>query len=911
MTFFPAIYKRLTIMAVAITGLVMGSVSPVYAQEPSPDTAGWTANDDDALLLDLRIGQHRVGDGIRGYQTGRGICLDLADTIMALDVPVRLDKKSRRATGWLFGENETLRIDRDQNMVQSMNIKRSIRKGEIHDAPEGWCVDSKSLSQWFDVTLTPDLSNAVLVMSSKRKLPFQLAIERRERAAKVRPRQEFDLGSLPQASQPYKVWRTPSVDAVVSVGGLRDKRRGGQVDARYEIFASGEIGKASFDARLSSDNKAVPQSLRLRAYRTDPKGELLGPLKATQVAAGDVTTYTTPLVAGSVIGRGAYVTNRPVERPDTYDRTSFRGELPAGWDAELYRNGQLLGFAESRSDGRYEFIDVPLLYGNNNFELVLYGPQGQVRREQKSVPVGLDSIPPKQTYYWAGFNQAGRDLITIGDDFADHENGGWRGSFGVERGIDARTSMAGAFHSLRVDGRRHQYLEASLRRAIGPTLAEFSAAYNLSGAGALRGQLLGQFGNTNFRAETIWTQNDFDSDLLDPDINGRHSLTLNHFFKMGRSTLPVELEARYKTRTTGLDSMELASRISYNFRNVSLTNEVNYRKNKTKYGPSPPDRIETALLANIRLGKVRVRGEGRFRLSPETRFERVSAVAEWRSGERSDLRAELAYDGPQSRVRGALGYVRQFDAFSLNASAELASDGSVAAGLNLAFSIGPDPRSGKIRFSNEKLATNGQAMAIVFRDRNRDGIRQADEPVEKDVELVAGRTTVLTATDANGRAIVDGLQPFQPILIGVDAGSLPDPFVQPANAGVVVTPRPGIAARIELPLVSAGEIDGTLIRNGGGTLQGVDLELLDVENRVVRTTRSEFDGFFLFESVPYGAYTIRVAKLSADAARIEVALGVRAVLSDEESLVKLGYVKVRARSSGIAAAPSGSETLNE
>ncbi len=887
----------------------MGPVSPVYAQDE--DSVSWTANEDDAVLLDLRVGQYRMGDGIRGYQTDRGICLDLADTIMALDVPVRLDKKSRRATGWLFGENEILRIDRDQNMVQNVNNKRTLAKGEIYDAPEGWCVDSKSLSEWFDVTLTPDLSNAVLLMSAKRKLPFQLAIERRERAAKVRPRKEFDLASLPQASQPYKVWRTPSVDAVVSVGGLRDKRRGGQVDARYEIFASGEIGKASFDARLSSDNKAVPQSLRLRAYRADPKAKLLGPLKATQVAVGDVITYTTPLVAQSVVGRGAFVTNRPIERPDTYDRTSFRGELPVGWDAELYRNGQLLGFAESRSDGRYEFVDIPLLYGNNSFEVVLHGPQGQVRREQKSVPVGLDSIPPRKTYYWAGFNQAGRDLVTIGDGFAVPENSGWRGSFGLERGVDARTSVAAALHSLRVDGRRHQYLEASLRRAIGPALAEFSGAYNLSGAGALRGQILGQIGDTHFRAETIWAENDFDSDLLDIDVNGRHSLTFNHFFKMGRSTLPVELEARYKTRATGLDSAEISSRVSYNFRNISLTNEVNYRKNISKYGPSPPDRIETGVLANVRLGKVRLRGEGRFRLSPEARFERVSAIAEWRSGERSDLRAELAYDGPQSRVRGALGYIRQFNAFSLNASAELASDGSVAAGLNLAFSIGPDPRSGKIRFSNEKLATNGQAMAIVFRDRNRDGIRQADEPVEKDVELVAGRTTALTATDANGRAIVDGLQPFQPILIGIDAGSLPDPFVQPANAGVVVTPRPGIAARIELPLVSAGEIDGTLISSGGGTLQGVDLELLDAENRVVRTTRSEFDGFFLFESVPYGAYSIRVAKLSADAARIERTLGARAVLSDAESLVKLGYVKARARSSGIAGAAPDPATLNE
>lgn len=53
--------------------------------------------------------------------------------------------------------------------------------------------------------------------------------------------------------------------------------------------------------------------------------------------------------------------------------------------------------------------DVPLLYGQNRFEIVLYGPQGQIRRETRNVPVGLDSIPPRKSFgqataaRWTGF----------------------------------------------------------------------------------------------------------------------------------------------------------------------------------------------------------------------------------------------------------------------------------------------------------------------------------------------------------------------------------------------------------------------------------------------------------------------------------------------------------------------------
>jgi len=861
----------------------------LFASTPALAAEGWKANDDDALLFDLRSGKYRLGDGIRGYQTDKGVCADFADVIMALDLPVRLDKKSRRATGWIFTERETLVIDRDSNIVQKVNTRKSLAPGEIYDTPEGWCINVKSLSKWFDVRLKPDLSNALLFIESDTKLPFQRSLERKERAAKIRPRKSFDLASLPQSSAPYKFWRTPSVDAVVSAGGLRDKRSGQKFDLRYELFASGEIGKASFDARLSSSDKGVPESLRVRAYRTDPKGQLLGPLKATHFAIGDVASVSTPLVSQNIVGRGGFITNRPVDRPDSFDRTSFRGELPSGWDAELYRNGQLLAFAETRADGRYEFIDVPLLYGQNHFEVVLYGPQGQIRRDTKTIPVGLDSIPPRKTYYWAGVHEAGEDLIRL-NGFIPIRQAGWRGGFGVERGLNAKTSVAASLFSLQIDGNRYNYLEGSVRRAVGPTLVELSASSNLIGGTAFRGQLLGELGKTYITAETIWAQGGFLSDRIEQNMNGRHSLSVDHQFKLGDKIVPFHIDVQYETRNDGRDSLDITGRASLNLRRFSLTGELNWEKRFNDFGPDPPDRVEARLLANGRIGPVRLRGEASFRLAPEKRFERVNFTGEWRAGDRADWRAELGYDVGLNRARAGIGIIRRFDKFSLTASAEAATDGSVAAGLNLAFSLGPDPRSGKFRFSNNKLANNGQALAIVYRDKNRDGIRQQDEELVENVELTAGQSTALTPTDARGQSLIDNLEPFRPILIGIDASSLPDPYVQPALPGIVITPRPGVAVTVELPLVSAGEVEGTLMRKGGGALAGVGMELLDVEGRVVRETHTEFDGFFLFEGVPYGAYGVRIEKLSAQAIKVSPILSVRAVVDDDVQVARLGAV---------------------
>jgi hypothetical protein len=877
---------RKALMALAVAAGIL--VIPVA----SARAADWQANEDDALLFDVRVGQWRVGDGVRGYQTGGGVCVDFADIIIAFDLPVRLDKKSRRATGWLFEESRTFTLDRESNTVQIMNKSQPVSATDIRDVPEGWCVDTATLARWLNVEVKADLSNALLILKANRKLPFEMAEERKARSGKVRPTTQFDLSSLPQAKDPYKMFRTPSIDVVASTGVRRDKSSGNRIDARYEIYASGEIAGASFDARLSSNDRGVPESLRLRGYRTDPNGGLLGPLNATHFALGDVSTNSTALGIQTTTGRGAFVTNRPLNRSANFDRTTFRGELPDGWDAELYRNDQLIGYVQSRGDGRYEFLDVALLYGQNRFEVVLYGPQGQIRRDVKMIPVGLDSIPPRETYYWAAVQDAGSDLIDL-SNMESSEYTGLRGGFGLERGIDARTSVAGSWFTSMLRGRRQHYLEGSVRRAIGPTLVELAAAGNMAGGYALRGQVLAQVGETLISGESAWLMGNYQSERYDRDLRRLNSLSVDHSFKFGRRYLPVRAEIRHSSRIDGTSRLEVGSRLSFNINQINASAELEWVKDRSPNGTNPPARLDASLRLSGRVGGLRLRGEAQFGLTGDSGFRESKITGEWRAGEKSDWRVEVGYSASNSRGRLALGHTRRFKHFALTGQVEAASDGSVAGGLNLAFSLGPNPHKGGIRVASEKLASSGQAFAIVFQDENADGIRQPNEPVQKEVELTAGLTAKGAPTDAEGRTVIDGLQPYESVLIGIDASSLPDPFVQPATSGVVVTPRPGVPVIIELPLVSAGEISGNLQREGGKILSGVDIELIDKSGRVVKTTRSEYDGFFLFEFVPYGSYQLRVAAVSAAVVGVEATLPALAELGKTSATVDLGIVTAK------------------
>ncbi len=879
-------------LGAAVGLFLLTAPQPVFAQATA---ATWTANEDDALLFDMRVRQWRLGNGVRGYHTNAGVCVDLADVVMALDLPVRVDPKSRRATGWLFSESRNFTLDYDSRSVQVGGKVTTLSDGDLHITPEGWCVSATRLSEWLGVPLKLDMANALIIIDTPEKLPFELAEERKARAAHSKPRQQFDLSTMPSKAEPYAMIRAPSVDVTLGAAIINEPGRSTQHQFQYEIFASGEIATASFDARFASDQQGNPQSLRLRGYRTDPDGGLLGPLNATHFEVGDVEMPGTPLVAQGSQGRGAFLTNRPVGRGDLFDTTDFTGDLPRGWDAELYRNGELLAFMADRGTGLYEFRDIPMLFGQNAFEVRLYGPQGQQRTERRTLAVGLDSIPPKQTYYWAGIAQAGTDLIPFGNQ-PMRANTGWRAGVGVERGLDARTSIGTHFYWLRQgDGpaKQDQYFgELAVRRSVGFMLGEAGVSTDFNGGFGLRAQAIGQIGANNLRAESFFVTGGYRSDRYGRSLRGEHRLGFDRSLKIGGGDVPVHLEAAYLQYVGGQSSIRIDGRTSFGVGRMSVTANLGWQRIvQGAFADIAREEFDGSLRMSGRWGKVRLRGETNFRVAPALELRETSLIAEWQRNDRDSFRVQTAYDARSDRARLGVSYIRQFDPVAVSGSFEVATDGAFAFGVTANFSLGPKPGGG-YAVSSQRLAANGRAEALVFYDENGDGRRQADEPVEKQVTVVAG-TAQFAETDTKGRASVQGLTPFRPILVGIDASSLPDPFVQPAGPGLVITPRPGVATLIELPLVAAGEVDGTLMAEGGRPLSGVKLELLDPKGRVTAATISEFDGFFLFQKVPYGRYQLRIGAESAAALNLDPVIRQPAALGRDNPTASLGIVAAR------------------
>ena len=96
-----------------------------------------------------------------------------------------------------------------------------------------------------------------------------------------------------------------------------------------------------------------------------------------------------------------------------FNRIDLRGELPVGYDVELYVNDVLRSGQKTPVQGRYEFLNVPLVRGLNVIRIVLNGPHGERTEQTKIVNVGGGQLAKGQFTIEAGVVQQDTPLINI------------------------------------------------------------------------------------------------------------------------------------------------------------------------------------------------------------------------------------------------------------------------------------------------------------------------------------------------------------------------------------------------------------------------------------------------------------------------------------------------------------------
>src|SRR5206468_7142768 len=333
----------------------------------------------------------------------------------------------------------------------------------------------------------------------------------------------------------------------------------------------------------------------------------------------------------------------------------------------------------------------------------------------ETLNVGEDDVPKGKTWYWIGANEPGRDLISLEKPPDAAALPKAQAAISVEHGLDTRTSVGVLARAMLIGDQRVTFVEGTVRRSVGPAQLQLSASRGSNGGTAAQAQILGKFGGVYVDAEAL-IANDFHLRGTERPASERVGrIAVDAPLKLGKSIVPLHAEANYIHNTDGSATLDAAARLSASVDRFNLGTALNYHRDYFAVGPAPPGELWVSLLGSGHIGQVRLRTDTEFDVAPAARFKSVELSAYWTATEHGDWETDLVYDGLLHRARARVTHILRFDSLALALSGEAATNGDVAVGFNLNFSL--DARHG-ITLSRRPLAQGGMIHATVFQDLN-------------------------------------------------------------------------------------------------------------------------------------------------------------------------------------------------
>ena len=572
---------------------------------------------------------------------------------------------------------------------------------------------------------------------------------------------------------------------------------------------------------------------RLTLARHDPDAGLLGFAHARTAAIGSVPVAgVSNITESSPLGAGLHVSNYPLTRPERFDTQSISGPLPPGWDVELYHNDVLVGWRQADPSGIYDFAELALQFGRNDFKLVFRGPQGQFREETQHFQVG-DTLTPSGAFYYRiaahPWESAGVTALTQFD---------W--------GLSRQLSVAGGLTWL--SDAAQPYASAGVRGIVAGMFISADAARSPAGDWLGNVGLRARFGALGVTLSHTQV-NDFTSDVFraGTGVRTRSEVRLDGALRLLGRRFPADLTLRRDHRAGG-DTQQLSTRIGAQFGGVALSNQFNWGMSE------PGNDINGTLLLTRRFDRIGMRAQVTYDAHVHGLLDSVAVTLEQRAANGWLWSADLDHSVTRHETLLSVGANRAFEAFALGARGGWSSSDEAFFALNLFMSVGREPRSGAWHVDAAPTAGSGAVSARAFLDSNLNGVRDAAEPLLPGVafQINGGRQQARTGDD--GVAVLGRLPTSQVARVGIEPGSLEDPYWLPRPAGVRVVPRPGKVLVVDFPVIPTTEIDGTLYvvdaTRRRQPLAGRRVALRGADGAVVATTESTGDGFYVMANVP-------------------------------------------------------------
>lgn len=615
---------------------------------------------------------------------------------------------------------------------------------------------------------------------------------------------------------------------------------------------------AGFDTQITlfgddyGDNKLYKPGALITLGKTFLE-EPANPLNLVRFKAGDIVSEGNNLFFNGISGRGIQLSSFKdlvVSADKTIDIT---GSMPNGWEAELYLNNQLIGFRQSGLNGRYEFLNIPVNYGLNDFKVVLYGPFGEVRTEERRYYSGTSPVSAGQFGYNISSQQPNRFIVENQEIYGPEPTDAIAANSMFYYGLSDYLTLIGGFANAENPGNMgtsSQFSTIGTQLSLNGVSLQYNTTYNFNKNKIghhfdLQGDIyIGSiFARYEYYGDTdspiSYFQNQYLKDLFEARLTG----------SLPFINMPYYVSYTGRTGQDGKEYQEVQARLSPNFmRYYNITLENNWRRFNGE------TQNYTDLLFQATYGRLRVNGGIRYHTIPEDYLNNYGAALEYRWDKNTYVQANWSHDCRSNYSSGTdmdtfgigIGRLFKFGGLTFNIASDTDRNLSLGLTYNISFGKRPD-RYDFFANSENQMMNYGTIFAYAHDDEGN--------PV-KNVNLIVNGRETASITDDQGRAVITNLEPYQKSKITVDGNNVEDLSLVPEWTEKKIVLRPGVTRPIDVVFNRLGGIEGQLENMKPEEKYLVYIK--DTQGEIIAVKTADADGAFIFDGIKHGDYIIEV-----------------------------------------------------
>lgn len=576
-----------------------------------------------------------------------------------------------------------------------------------------------------------------------------------------------------------------------------------------------------------------------------------------QFQFGDIVSQNIKMMNTTLFGKGFVYSTYPYERASQFSTKTFSGNLPAGWDVELYLDDLFLSRRESENN-QYLFENIPLYFGLNTFKLKFYGPQGQRREEFKNYWVGASMIKPDELFYQIeGVHQS-------------KENNRFQTQ--IEKGLTNELSVSGNFSVETLNQTQFFPVKIGLSHfnSVLYSKAEFLSSLQSSGNPTYATQLQTQMPlkdhtlsgtylhlNKGFKSPYTLLTNDPNQTEKNIDY---FIPSLFSFFTMN------SLRVFEDTKENDQNYYGFRHRTSFSI--ASLQWSHSYEKAYSSYQSQSISSDKGILSTTYQKRTSSLRGEWNY--GQDLRSIALEYQKRLTDELNGILRLENDFNSKIKKISS--NFNQKYNQFTTTLQTSLDTKKTTSIGLIVSFSLDRNESSHFQMFPDNR-ALFGEAEIRFYMDNNHNQIYDSYDTPLAGVGVRVGANRAFFS-NIEGIVHIPKLNPNETTLLTILEDTLQDPMLKPNVSRVTLFPKIGQQSEFEIPIAWYGEVDGKVLRlekTGLRAVHQTKLLLTSDENQQLQfEVKTDRDGYFLFEKIPPGSYTLKLKELKSKEFKIKI-----------------------------------------